>query len=154
MPVRKMRVKMQDENGDCYTITFEGPVTREKAVHLLDLAELLGVLRKKKVEWPQQTSNLSKYGKTRLLIERNFPQNWFSSKDIQSAYEKIFKEPIQLSTVSTYLSRMTNHGFLMKTGGHRNRRYRMVVEDTIGLPAQVKQNKSLLTMSQKVKKSY
>ncbi len=148
MPARKMRVKMHDENGDCYTINFEGNVTREKAVHLLDLAELLGVIRKKRVEWPQQTSSLSKYGKTRLLIERNFPQGWFSSKDIQNAYEKIFKEPIQLSTVSTYLSRMVNRGFLMKAGGHRNRRYRMVIEDTIELPAQIKQNKSLLTMSQ------
>jgi len=148
MPVRKMRVKMQDENGDCYTITYEGPVTREKAVRLLDLAELLGVLRKKRVEWPQQTSSLSKYGKTRLLIKRNLPPNWFSSKDIQNAYEKIFKEPIQLSTVSTYLSRMVNRGFLMKAGGHGNRRYRIVVADTMELPAQIKQNKSLFRMSQ------
>jgi len=114
----------------------------------LDLAELLGVIRKKRVEWSQQTSSLPKHGKTGLLIERNFPQGWFSSKDIQNAYEKIFKEPIQLSTVSTYLSRMANRGFLMKAGGHRNRRYRMIREDTIELPAHVKQNKSLLTMSQ------
>lgn len=154
MPVRKMRVKIYDENGDCCTITFEGLVTREKAIHLLDLAELLGVLREKRVELPQQTSNLSKYSKTHLLIERNFPQNWFLSKDIQNAYEKIFKEPIQLSTVSTYLSRMANRGFLMKTGKHRNQRYKMVVEDTIKLPAQVNQNNSLLTMFQKVKKGY
>lgn len=154
MPVRKMRVKIHDENGDCCTITFEGLVTRKKAVHLLNLAELLGVLWEKRVELPQRTSNLSKYSKTRLLIERNFPQNWFLSKHIQNAYEKIFKEPIQLSTVSTYLSRMANRGFLMKTGKHRNQRYKMVVEDTIELPAHVNQNNSLLTMSQKVKKGY
>lgn len=142
MPVRKMRVKMYDEDGDCYTITFEGHVTREKAVHLLNLTELLGGLREKRAEWTQQISNLSKYGKIRLLIKRNFPQDWFSSKDIRNAYEKIFEEPIQLSTVSTYLSRMTNRGFLTRIGKHRNQRYKMVVEGTVEPPALVKRNSS------------
>ena len=129
MPVRKMRVKIHDENGDCYTITFEGLVTRKKAVQLLNLAELIRWQKRPKT--PQQISDLSKYDKMRLLIEGNFSKNRFSSKDIQNSYEQLFKESIQLSTVSTYLSRMTSHGFLMKKGKSGQQRYKMVVEEII-----------------------
>ena len=108
MPARKMRVKMHDENGDCYTITFEGNVTREKAVHLLDLAELLGVIRKKRVEWPQQTSSLSKYGKTRLLIERNFPQGCFRQKTSKTPTKKYSKNQFSLARFQhTFLEWLT-----------------------------------------------
>ncbi|MQY62308.1 hypothetical protein GH146_03345 [archaeon] len=41
MPTKKIRVEIFN-NGDRYTITFEGQVTRDKALRLLDLVELLG----------------------------------------------------------------------------------------------------------------
>ena len=42
MPARKMRVELFDSEGNRYTIAFEGQITRDKAVRLLDLVELLG----------------------------------------------------------------------------------------------------------------
>ena len=42
MPARKMRVEVFDGSGNRYTITFQGQVTREKAIRLLELVELLG----------------------------------------------------------------------------------------------------------------
>ena len=42
MPARKMRVELFDNDGNRYTIAFEGQVTRDKALRLLDLVELLG----------------------------------------------------------------------------------------------------------------
>ena len=42
MPARKMRVELFDSDGNRYTIAFEGQVTRDKALRLLDLVELLG----------------------------------------------------------------------------------------------------------------
>ena len=42
MPARKMRVELFDSEGNRYTIAFEGQVTRDKALRLLDLVELLG----------------------------------------------------------------------------------------------------------------
>jgi hypothetical protein len=124
MPARKIRVEVFDRNGDRYTITFEGNVTREKALYLLDLVELLGGVSK--VDTQMTRSALSKIDKIYLVIERNFPIGFFSSKNIQAAYEKEFKEPISLSTVSTYLSRMVERGLLMKNGSYHNRRYKML----------------------------
>jgi predicted transcriptional regulator len=50
---------------------------------------------------------------------------WFSSKDIQSIYEQEIKEPISLSTVATYLSRMESKGILMKAGTSNRLKYKI-----------------------------
>ena len=123
-----MRVELFDSDGNRYTIAFEGQVTRDKALRLLDLVELLGGAPG---ENPIATSNgpmpsrsLSRFEKVQLVIQKNFPLIWFSSKDIQSAYEQELKEPVALSTISTYLSRMATKGSLMRTGGQNSLKYK------------------------------
>jgi len=128
MPARKMRVEIFNGNGERYAITFEGQVTREKALRLLDLVELLGGMPPGNPRWNRPTTELSKLDKIRLVIEKNFPIGWFSSRDIQSTYEEEFKEPISLSTVSTYLSRMADRAILAKNGSSNRRRYRIITE--------------------------
>ncbi len=130
MPARKMRVELFDSDGNRYTIAFEGQVTRDKALRLLDLVELLGSAP---TESPNVSSsptisnrNLSRFEKVQLVIQKNFPLIWFSSKDIQSIYEQELKEPVSLSTISTYLSRMTTKGLLMRTGTSNNLKYKTV----------------------------
>lgn len=135
-----MRVELIDSDGNRYTIAFEGQVTREKAVRLLDLVELLGGM-------PNEEGNVtpklgvmnnifSKYDKVRTLVRTSFPLVWFSSKEVQNVYEQEFKEPVALSTVATYLSRLVAKGMLLKTGPLNNLKYKL----TQGLPkAQVKQ---------------
>jgi predicted transcriptional regulator len=66
----------------------------------------------------------SRFEKVQLVIQKSFPLIWFSSKDIQSVYEQDLKEPVSLSTVSTYLSRMTSKGILLRTGGTNNLKYK------------------------------
>jgi len=130
MPARKMRVELFDNEGNRYTIAFEGQITRDKAIRLLDLVELLGGM-------PGETNNnqssnlatrnnLSRFDKAKLIIQKRFPLIWFSSKEIQSIYEQELKEPISLSTVSTYLSRMTKRGILIRSGQSHNLKYKMV----------------------------
>ena len=128
MPARKMRVELFDNDGNRYTVAFEGQVTRDKALRLLDLVELLGGVPS---EDPTSSSvsslknlSLSRFEKVQVVIQKSFPLIWFSSKDIQSVYEQELKEPISLSTVSTYLSRMTSKGVLMRTGGPNNLKYK------------------------------
>ncbi len=140
MPARKIRVELFDSDGNRYTIAFEGQVTRDKALRLLDLVELLGGV-------PGEESNsgimsslpnrvLTRFEKVQLVIQKSFPLIWFSSKDIQSIYEQDLKEPVSLSTVSTYLSRMATKGLLLRTGGSNNLRYK-----TINIPqATIKQS--------------
>ena len=125
MPTKKIRVEIFN-NGDRYTITFEGQVTREKALRLLDLAELLGGMPTVNSGSNRSASEMPKIDKVRLIAEKNFPVGWFSSKDIQSAYEKQFNEPIVLSTASTYLSRLADRGILVKGGASNQRHYRIM----------------------------
>ena len=129
MPARKMRVELFDNEGNKYTIAFEGQITRDKAIRLLDLVELLGGM-------PGETStnqpinsidqnNFSRFEKVKMIIQQRFPLIWFSSKEIQSTYEQELKEPISLSTVSTYLARMTKRGILLRSGNSNNLKYKI-----------------------------
>jgi hypothetical protein len=125
MPTKKMRVEIFI-NGDRYTITFEGQVTRDKALRLLDLVELLGGMPTVNSGTGRPVSEISKIEKVRLAVEKNFPVGWFSSKELQSAYEKQFNEPIRLSTASTYLSRLAARGYFIKKGTANQVRYRIM----------------------------
>ena len=129
MPARKMRVELFDSEGNRYTIAFEGQITRDKALRLLDLVELLGGMPSEGAPagagGALASSNLSRFEKVRLVIKKSFPLVWFSSKDIQSVYEQELKEPIGLSTVSTYLARMANRGLLLRTGGSNSLKYKV-----------------------------
>jgi hypothetical protein len=110
MPARKIRVELFDSDGNRYTIAFEGQVTRDKALRLLDLVELLGGVPSEAPTTNNTLRNnsISRFEKVQVVIQKSFPIIWFSSKDIQTVYEQELKEPIGLSTVSTYLSRMAN----------------------------------------------
>ena len=129
MPAKKMRVELFDGEGNRYTVAFEGQITRDKALRLLDLVELLGGM-------PNETGSsgpanafpgavFSRFEKVRSLIQKGFPLVWFSSRDIRSIYEQEFKEPVSLSTISTYLARMTNKGWLTRAGESNSLKYKV-----------------------------
>ena len=129
MPARKMRVELFDSEGNRYTVAFEGQITRDKALRLLDLVELLGGM-------PGEGANLglgstltggipSRFEKVHSVIQKSFPLIWFSSRDVQSIYEQELKEPVSLSTVSTYLARMTNKGLLLRVRESNSLKYKV-----------------------------
>jgi hypothetical protein len=124
-----MRVELFDGEGNRYTVAFEGQITRDKALRLLDLVELLGGMPNetaaKTTDNPQNLHS-SRLDKVRSVIQRSFPLVWFSSRDVQGVYEQEMKEPIALSTVSTYLSRLAAKGLLLRTGESNNLRYKSI----------------------------
>lgn len=129
MPARRVRIDVFDTEGNRYSISFEGQVTRDKALRLLDLVELLGGMpSENNVVLPSATAEneLSKYDKIRILIQRHFPVVWFSSREVQSVYEQELKEPVNLSTIATYLSRMAIKGIVLRRGSSNNLRYKTV----------------------------
>jgi hypothetical protein len=126
MPAKKMRVEVFDGGGNRYTVTFDGQVTREKALRLLDIVELLGGMPGVTTAENPPVSDLPKLEKLRLVVEKHFPIIWFSAKGVQNVYEQEMKEPIALSMVSTYLSRMAARGMLVKSGLPGNKRYRFI----------------------------
>jgi hypothetical protein len=140
MPARKMRVELFDSEGNRYTVAFEGQITRDKALRLLDLVELLGGMPSENpnsvVGTPSTVNVSSRFEKVRSVIQKGFPLVWFSSKDIQSVYEQELKEPVSLSTVSTYLSRMATKGLLLRMGGPNSLKYKIA---TVNPPVVLKQ---------------
>jgi hypothetical protein len=128
MPARKMRVELFDSEGNRYSISFEGDVTRDKALRLLDLVELLGGAPSGAVNSstnPLPTREvLSKYDRVRVTVQKHFPIVWFSSREVQTVYEQEFKQPIGLSTVATYLARMAAKGIVLKNGPSNNLKYK------------------------------
>jgi hypothetical protein len=127
-----MRVELFDSEGNRYTIAFEGQITRDKALRLLDLVELLGGMPNdaatRVTEGTLTGLSSSRFEKVRSVIQKSFPLVWFSSRDVQSVFEQEMKEPISLSTVSTYLSRMAAKGFLLRTGNSSNLRYKTITK--------------------------
>jgi hypothetical protein len=141
MPAKKMRVEVFDGGGNKYTVTFDGEVTRDKALRLLDIVELLGGMPSVSPSQSETISELPKLEKARLIVQRHFPIIWFSSKDVQSVYEQEYKEPIALSMVSTYLTRMAQRGILMKTGLSYSKRYRLVTQEATSTLSLAKDNR-------------
>jgi len=130
MPARKVRVDLFDTEGNRYSISFEGQVTRDKALRLLDLVELLGGVpnpANPDANPVAQGGKLSKYDKVQAIVRRSFPVVWFSSREVQSEYEQELKEPISLSTVATYLSRMAMKGIISKAGPSNDLRYKTIL---------------------------
>lgn len=124
MPVKKMKVEVYDESGNRYVISFEGRVTRDKALKIFDIIELLGGVPVAELsEYPQ---DLSKIEKVLLVVKKNFPVIWFSAKEVQEVYEKEIGEPISLSAVSTYLSRLADKGLLMRTKNGNRISFRLI----------------------------
>lgn len=143
MPARKMRVEMSDSEGNRYSISFEGQMTRDKALRILDMVELLGGVQggdPQSARPAEPRVESTKYEQVRLLASKNFPLVWFSSRDMQIAYEQEYKEPISLSTTATYLARMVQRGLLVKAGASNRLRYK----SSSSLPrVEVKQRVSL-----------
>jgi hypothetical protein len=129
MPAKKMRVELFDGEGNRYSISIEGEVTRDKALRILDLVELLGGMpsgmTKLSVSSAMPVRKASKFDKVHMVVRKHFPLVWFSSREIQYMYEQELREPISLSTVATYLARLAAKGFIMKTGAAFNLRYKI-----------------------------
>ena len=107
-------------------MSFEGFLTREKILQVLDFIELLGGASAAEQGEPQ----LSIFEKVQYTIRRRFHAGWFTTQEIMIAYEDSFNEPIGLSTISTYISRLTKKGMLTKTGSRNKRKYKLRSEET------------------------
>ncbi|MEM3475333.1 MAG: hypothetical protein QXF83_01220, partial [Candidatus Bathyarchaeia archaeon] len=78
---------------------------------------------------PSQEDN--KFEKIKKLLLYNFSGKIFVSKDVQKAYFEFYGEHLSLSTVSTYLSRLADRNFLIKTGSSGEWRYSLVKNNII-----------------------
>lgn len=126
MPARKLRLEVFDSQGNRYTIMCEGSVDKEKALRLFDLIEMVGGTEDEDERWRRTSLAKTKFEKIRDIVEQYFPLEWFSSQDAKKACEQALHENLSLSTVSTYLARLADRGFLMRKGSSIQRRYKIL----------------------------
>ena len=119
MPPKKFKIQVEDPDGSKCTITMDGNVTREKMLQLLNVIETNDEVKEQNLNPP--TSD-SLFGRLYQIIETKFPLGSFTSSDILETYEDEFNETLRLSTISTYLSRMSLRNLLSrsKTGSTWN----------------------------------
>ncbi len=58
----------------------------------------------------------SKFNRVRRLVLNEFSGKIFNSRDAQVSYFDAYQEKIPLSTISTYLSRLSDRGLLNRGG--------------------------------------
>ena len=62
------------------------------------------------------------------FLKINFHNRWFDSAEVKRVFDEEFADSIRPSTVSTYLSRFADDGFLERKGKRNQRRYRLIQE--------------------------
>jgi len=104
---RKVRIELEAD-GAKYTFTIEGSITKDKVLKFMELIDLLSPEERTFYREDTLVGRISK------LIEEKFPYGAFTSSELLELYEDEYNEPIKLSTISTYLSRLSRRGFLTR----------------------------------------
>ncbi|MEM3364931.1 MAG: hypothetical protein QXW80_04740 [Candidatus Micrarchaeia archaeon] len=131
--MRRLKIEFCDENGEQVTVALSGSVSKEKLFKLIELFEI-----------KDRMCSASKTPKTireRLLeiINSKLNTTWFTSKELASLYFEIFHESIKPSTISTYLSRLYNNGYLERSGNRSCWQYRLVTKTSKNVETFIKE---------------
>lgn len=115
MRPRRLKVEFYDSEGVRHTIAIDGPVTKEKVERVLDLVELMGGTSRAS----PTALGLSqrKFDRLTSMIISQLKDRTFSSSEAKRTFESSFREKIPLSTVSTYLARLSDRGVLDREMG-------------------------------------
>ena len=105
---KKIKIELEDENGEKYNLTLQGTLTREKLMNVIEFVQLFD---KNSIEGSFEGGFERRMNDTKLgsklwnLIIENFRYHTFTSSDILRIYQELYYESIQLSVISIYLSR-------------------------------------------------
>ncbi len=105
---RKIRIQLEDNDGDKYNLSLEGALSKEKMFKILTLIDSLdNNISDANLDSQANNNNNSDTLGTKLwnIIENEIKDINFTSNDILKTYNQIYRESTQLSIVSTYLTR-------------------------------------------------
>ena len=104
-PKKKIKIELEDNEGDRYNLSLEGKFSKEKMIRVFELIESF------EDKTTKEPTSLT-YDDTSILASRiwNIVQDkchdtTFTSAFIFNKYNEIYEEKLQLSVISTYLSR-------------------------------------------------
>jgi predicted transcriptional regulator len=127
---KKIKIELEDDDGGKYNLSLEGNLSKDKIQKVLQLVESLNISKEEintsiKPNYNSNnivTKNIEKNihslnsieSRIWALIENNFAFSSFTSSNVVESYESVYSEQLQLSMVSTYLSRYVGKNKLMR----------------------------------------
>ena len=120
MKQKRIRIDVHDKDGAKYDFKIEGNITKEKALKIFELMDLINIEE-------EQTPTLDSIGgKIWNIIENSFLVGKFTSSEILEKYEDEYNEPIKLSVISTYLARFSSRNKIERTRTGREWSYQII----------------------------
>lgn len=120
---KRIKLELTNDYGDRLILIVEGRIDREKIMQLADFLEVYGGSHSEDTGYALLEG--SKVAKLARVVTKYFPLSFFSSRDVVEAYISEYREPLSLSTASTYLARLADRGFLERHGSGNNIRYKL-----------------------------
>jgi hypothetical protein len=139
---KKIKIELEDDDGGKYNLSLEGNLSKDKIQKVLHLVESLNISKEE-----LNTMNKSNYGSNNItskdidknnhslnsieskiwaLIENNFAFSSFTSSDVAESYESLYQEQLQLSLISTYLSRYFDKKKLIRSKRGKEWIYKLI----------------------------
>ncbi|MDG6949204.1 MAG: BlaI/MecI/CopY family transcriptional regulator [Nitrososphaerota archaeon] len=103
--IRRVKFELEDDHRRKTFHIIEGPVTRSDLMRTMDALEMMDLATEPRVQAPDQ---LTFFGRVQTLLETTFAAGDFSSSDVAREFEEKYGQPVKLSTISTYLSRLAD----------------------------------------------
>ena len=120
MKEKRIRIGVRDKDGAKYDFKIEGNITKEKALKIFELMDLIII------EQEQAPDLDSVGGKIWNIIENSFPIGKFTSSTVLEKYEDEYNEPIKLSVISTYLARFASRNRIERARAGREWAYHII----------------------------
>ncbi|MBM5804788.1 MAG: hypothetical protein FJZ49_01775 [Candidatus Verstraetearchaeota archaeon] len=120
--MKKLKIEFCDGNGEQVTVAMSGSVSKER------LYQIINLFNTNDDHNPPAASHVTKTAMAKILdlIKSQLSKSWFTSKDLSLMYMEQYHESIKPSTVSTYLTRLYNNGYLERNGNRSCWQYRVV----------------------------
>jgi predicted transcriptional regulator len=143
---KKIKIELEDDDGGKYNLSLEGNLSKDKVQKVLQLVESLNISKEDSIasdtkpgynpsnNYNNMLKDTNKIDpslnsiESRIwaLIEKNFAFSSFTSSNVTDSYEILYGEKLQLSLISTYLSRYFEKNKLMRSKRGKEWIYKLI----------------------------
>ncbi len=142
---KKIKIELEDDDGGKYNLSLEGNLSKDKIQKVLQLVESLNISKEESTSFtkPDYNTNANAISNQKhtnkintslnsiesriwSLIENNFAFSSFTSSNVVESYEILYGEQLQLSLISTYLSRYYEKNKLMRSKRGKEWIYKLI----------------------------
>ncbi len=142
---KKIKIELEDDDGGKYNLSLEGNLSKDKIQKVLQLVESLNISKEESTSFTKPDYNTNANANSNQkhtnkintslhsiesriwsLIENNFAFSSFTSSNVVESYEVLYGEQLQLSLISTYLSRYYEKNKLMRSKRGKEWIYKLI----------------------------